>query len=71
MIIGAGISGATCARTLLKLAPDVEVVILERNLNYVSGPSHVDYLVGLEDPKKVTVTFEGLERSATSWRTAG
>ncbi len=62
VIIGAGISGATCARTLRKLAPDVEVVILERNPNYVSGPSHVDYIVGLEDPKKVTVTFEGLER---------
>ncbi len=62
VIIGCGISGAMCARTLRKLAPDVEVVVLERNPSYVSGPSHVDYLVGLEDAKRVTVTFDGLVR---------
>ncbi|MDR7416222.1 MAG: FAD/NAD(P)-binding oxidoreductase [Armatimonadota bacterium] len=62
VIVGAGISGAMCARTLRKLAPEVEVVVLERNPTYVSGPSHVDYIVGLEDPKRVTVNFEGLER---------
>ena len=62
VIVGAGISGAMCARTLRKLAPEVEVVVLERNPTYVSGPSHVDYIVGLEDPKRVTVNFDGLER---------
>lgn len=62
VIVGGGISGAMCARTLRKLAPDVEVVVLERNPSYVSGPSHVDYVVGLEDPKRVTVTFEALVR---------
>ncbi len=62
VIVGAGISGAMCARTLRKLAPDVEVVVVERNPTYVSGPSHVDYVVGLEDAKKVTVTFDALVR---------
>lgn len=62
VIVGAGISGAMCARTLRKLVPDVEVVVLERNPSYVSGPSHVDYVVGLEDAKKVTVTFDALAR---------
>ncbi|MCS7236241.1 MAG: FAD/NAD(P)-binding oxidoreductase [Armatimonadota bacterium] len=62
VIVGAGISGAMCARTLRKLAPDVEVVVLERNPTYVSGPSHVDYVVGLEDARKVTVTFDALVR---------
>jgi NADPH-dependent 2,4-dienoyl-CoA reductase/sulfur reductase-like enzyme len=51
-----------CARTLRKLAPEVEVVVLERNPTYVSGPSHVDYVVGLEDARKVTVTFDALVR---------
>lgn len=62
VIVGAGISGAMCARTLRKLVPDVEVVVVERNPSYVSGPSHVDYVVGLEDAKKVTVTFDALAR---------
>jgi len=62
VIVGCGISGAMCARTLRKLAPDVEVVVLERNPTYVSGPSHVDYVVGLEDARKVTVTFDALVR---------
>jgi len=60
VIVGGGISGAMCARTLRKIAPDVEVVLIERNPTYVSGPSHVDYLVGLEDAKKVTVGYDGL-----------
>jgi len=62
VIVGGGISGAMCARTLRKLAPEVEVVVLERNPTYVSGPSHVDYVVGLEDARKVTVTFDALVR---------
>ncbi len=62
VVVGCGISGAMCARTLRKLAPDVEVVVLERNPSYVSGPSHVDYVVGLEDAKRVTVTFDALVR---------
>jgi NADPH-dependent 2,4-dienoyl-CoA reductase/sulfur reductase-like enzyme len=62
VIVGCGISGAMCARTLRKLAPEVEVVVLERNPTYVSGPSHVDYVVGLEDARKVTVTFDALVR---------
>lgn len=71
VIVGCGISGAMCARTLRKLAPDVEVVVLERNPSYVSGPSHVDYLVGLEDAKKVTVTFDGLVRDGVKVIRAG
>jgi len=61
-ILGAGISGAMCARTLRKLAPEIEVVVVERNPFYVSGPSHVDHVVGLEDMAKVTVGFDGLAR---------
>lgn len=62
VIVGAGISGAMCARTLRRLAPDVETVLIERNPTYVSGPSHVDYVVGIEDLARVTVGFDGLAR---------
>lgn len=61
-IVGGGISGAMCARTLRKIAPDLEVVLVERNPTYVSGPSHVDYLVGLEDVRRITVGYDGLAR---------
>lgn len=63
VILGAGISGAMCARTLRTLAPEIEVVVVERNPTYVSGPSHVDHVVGLEDMTKVTVRFDGLARA--------
>ncbi|MDR7465671.1 MAG: FAD/NAD(P)-binding oxidoreductase [Armatimonadota bacterium] len=62
-MVGGGISGAMCARTLRRLAPDIEVVVLERNPTYVSGPSHVDYVVGLEERARMTVGFEGLVRA--------
>lgn len=62
VILGGGISGAMCARTLRKLVPESEVVVVEKNPTWVSGPSHVDYLVGIEDLAKVTVGFDGLRR---------
>lgn len=65
VILGAGISGAMCARTLRTVAPEIEVVVIERNPTYVSGPSHVDHVVGLEDMTKVTVRFDGLARAGT------
>jgi len=40
----------------------VEVVLIEQNPTYVSGPSHVDYVVGLEDAKRVTVGYDGLAK---------
>jgi NADPH-dependent 2,4-dienoyl-CoA reductase/sulfur reductase-like enzyme len=63
VVLGGGISGAMCARTLRRLAPDVEVVVIERNPTYVSGPSHVDFVVGLEDRAKMTVGFDGLAKA--------
>ena len=63
VIVGGGISGAMCARTLRRLAPETEVVVIERNPTYVSGPSHVDYVVGLEDRAKMTVGFDGLTKA--------
>ncbi len=63
VIVGGGISGAMCARTLRTLAPEIEVVVIERNPTYVSGPSHVDHVVGIEDMTKVTVRFDGLARA--------
>lgn len=43
VILGGGVGGAMCARTLRKLAPDVEVVVVEKNTSYVSGPYHVEF----------------------------
>lgn len=67
VIVGGGISGAMCARTLRTLAPEIEVVVIERNPTYVSGPSHVDHVVGLEDMAKVTVRFDGLARAGAKF----
>ncbi|MDQ7849904.1 MAG: FAD/NAD(P)-binding oxidoreductase [Armatimonadota bacterium] len=60
--MGGGISGAVCARSLRKLAPEIEVVVIERNPGYVSGPSRVDHVVGLENVANMTVGFGGLMR---------
>lgn len=62
VILGGGISGAMCARTIRKLSPKVEVVVVEKNPTYISGPSHVDYPVGIEDLARVTFSFDGCRR---------
>lgn len=62
VIIGGGVGGAMCARTLRKLVPDVEVVIVEKNPTYISGPYHVEYPVAFGDLAKATFSFDGLRR---------
>lgn len=48
VIIGGGFSGVSFANTLRELAPESEIVILEKNPFFVSGPSHIDYSVGMK-----------------------
>jgi NADPH-dependent 2,4-dienoyl-CoA reductase/sulfur reductase-like enzyme len=63
VIIGGGIGGAMAARTLRKLAPDIEVVIIEKNSMYVSGPFHVEYPFGIGDPARFIYSFDGLRNA--------
>lgn len=48
VIIGGGFSGVSFANTLRELAPDSEIILLEKNPFFVSGPSHIDYSVGIK-----------------------
>lgn len=66
VILGAGVGGAMSARTIRKLAPDIEVVLVERHPTYISGPSHTDYPLGIEDLSKITFGFDGLRRQGVT-----
>lgn len=56
MIVGGGFAGLYCATTLRRLAPEAEVLVVERYPFFVSGPSQLDFVAGL-------TTLEGAARS--------
>ena len=47
VVIGGGFGGATCARTLRRLSPDVRITLLEPRTHFFTGPSTNAALVGL------------------------
>src|SRR3990167_7113458 len=60
VIIGGGFSGVSFANTLRELAPDAEIVLLERYPFFVSGPSHIDYSVGMKKLEDATRSYYSL-----------
>jgi sulfide:quinone oxidoreductase len=57
VIIGGGFSGVSFANTLRELAPDAEIILLEKNPFFVSGPSHIDYSVGMKKLEDATRSY--------------
>ncbi len=51
VIVGGGWGGLSAARELRKIAPDLEVVLLEKNAAFWSHPQSNKWLVGLADGK--------------------
>ena len=47
VVIGGGFGGASCARTLRRLAPQVRITLLEPRAHFFTGPSTNAALVGL------------------------
>ncbi|MDW8359701.1 MAG: FAD/NAD(P)-binding oxidoreductase [Candidatus Caldarchaeum sp.] len=61
VVVGAGPAGTQFAKRITELMGDrVTVTIIERNLFWVSGPSHVDFVAGVKKMEEVTVTLEKL-----------
>ncbi len=58
VILGGGYSGLYCATTLRDLAPDAEIVVVEKYPFFVSGPSHIDFVAGLKHLDEVTRSYD-------------
>lgn len=58
VILGGGFSGLYCATTLRDLAPDAEIVVVEKYPFFVSGPSHIDFVAGLKHLDEVTRSYD-------------
>ena len=62
VVVGAGFGGATCARYLRRLAPEVDVRLVERGERFVTCPFSNAVLAGVQELDSVTHGFEGLRR---------
>ena len=62
VVVGAGFGGATCARQLRRLAPEIDVTLVERGERFVTCPFSNAVVAGLQNLDSVTHGFEGLRR---------
>ena len=62
VVVGAGFGGATCARQLRRLAPELDVTLVERASRFVTCPFSNTVVAGLQDLDSVTHGFDGLRR---------
>ncbi|MCS7118172.1 MAG: NAD(P)/FAD-dependent oxidoreductase [Thaumarchaeota archaeon] len=63
VVVGAGPAGVQFSKSIVELMGDrVTVTILERNLSWVSGPAHVDFVAGVKKMEQVTMTLEKIPR---------
>ncbi len=62
MVVGAGFGGATCARYLRRLAPELDVTLVERGKHFVTCPFSNSVIAGLQGLDSVTHGFDGLRR---------
>ena len=60
VIAGGGFAGASCARALRRLAPSIEVTLVDPDERYVTGPMSNAVLAGWRDIESITVSRAGL-----------
>ncbi len=60
VIIGGGFGGNFVAVTLRKLVPAAEIVIVEKNAFFTSGPASIEYIFGLSPYGEITRPYKGL-----------
>jgi sulfide dehydrogenase [flavocytochrome c] flavoprotein chain len=61
LVLGASFGGISAALTVRRLAPDVEVVLLEKAAAFVFAPGALRYLFGLVPLDAITRAYAGLE----------
>ncbi len=62
VVVGGGFGGATCARYLRRLAPELSVLLIERNRQFVTCPFSNGVISGLTELDSITHGFDGLRR---------
>lgn len=63
IVIGGGFAGASCALTLRRLDPAIEVTLIEPDHEYVTCPRSNAVLGGLRTLQSLTVSLRGLDRA--------
>jgi sulfite dehydrogenase len=62
VVIGGGYGGATAARYIKLWSPDIDVVVVERNAEFISCPISNLVLGGNTDMGTITMGYEGLRK---------
>ncbi|WP_455205173.1 FAD-dependent oxidoreductase, partial [Kaarinaea lacus] len=62
VVIGGGYGGATCAKYIRKLAPGVEVTLIEKNKSYVTCPFSNTVIGGLKKIEDITHSYDKLQK---------
>ena len=61
VVIGGGFGGASCAKYLRRIAPDIQVTLVETNSNYMTCPFSNAVLGGLYDMDFITHGYDALQ----------
>jgi sulfide dehydrogenase [flavocytochrome c] flavoprotein chain len=62
VVIGAGYSGATCAKYIRRWAPDIDVTLVERTSEFISCPLSNLVLGGSRTLSSLTLSYESLRK---------
>jgi sulfide dehydrogenase [flavocytochrome c] flavoprotein chain len=63
LVVGGGFAGASCALSLRRLNPAIDVTLIDPVDRYVTCPMSNSVLVGLRDVNSISVSRRGLERA--------
>jgi NADPH-dependent 2,4-dienoyl-CoA reductase/sulfur reductase-like enzyme len=60
VVVGAGVGGSRAALALRRLLPKAEIVVIEKEPNFVWRPGALEYALGLRTWEKITRSYEVL-----------
>jgi sulfide dehydrogenase [flavocytochrome c] flavoprotein subunit len=63
VVVGGGYGGATCAKYIRKLAPGIDVTLVEQNKNYVTCPFSNTVIGGLKKIDDITHSYDRLQKN--------
>ena len=62
VVVGGGFAGATCAKYLRRADPSIQVTLVERERQYITGPFSNLVLAGVRTLKDLTLSYDRLMR---------
>jgi NADPH-dependent 2,4-dienoyl-CoA reductase/sulfur reductase-like enzyme len=66
VIVGGGFGGATCARYLRRLAPELEISVIEPSDNFITCPFSNTVIAGMNGMELITHSFDAIRRSGVT-----